>query len=417
MFDELINGKKRMAFVGANSQGKTYALEQIIKNKNVKDHCIAVWSEVKSDENMKNSADNSTLMTWINRLIDIQSIKDTLDEIIKDLDFSEINNNSFLNISLSNAVESFKNLIGVNVTTSSNIFGNPGSGEKFWAQLKVISKILSENTDNVYQYLIIDEPERHLHPSLFKLVGTVLKEISNKNINVIIATHSPVILKYFIEDTDEIFVFKNGEAKQIPSKKSFVNLIDAYNLYNEDKFKYESYSLIESKKEEYFELFFLPIILRCVFSKCVLLGEGHVEKEIFELLNERYSNEEILTNVQTEIVFGKCFFPWLISCFHECGLKVVALFDTDIKEDDDKTTNKYIKHNNCNNIIERTADGVVSLAPKIENILKIPDEKRSDKVKINLIEIRKRYMDNDLTVINLLSNIYEAIKSIAKSSL
>ena len=353
MFDELINGKKRMAFVGANSQGKTYALEQIIKNKNVKDHCIAVWSEVKSDENMKNSADNSTLMTWINRLIDIQSIKDKLDEIISDLDFSEINNNSSLNVSLSNAVESFKNLIGVNVTTSSNIFGKPGSGEKFLAQLKVISKILSENTDNVYQYLIIDEPERHLHPSLFKLVGNVLKEISNKNINVIIATHSPVILKYFIEDTDEIFVFKDGVPKQVPSKKTFVNLFDEHNIYSNDEFKYESYSLIESNREEYFELFILPLILRCVFSKCVLLGEGHIEKELFELLNEKYANDDVLMNVQTEIVFGKCFFPWVISCLNECDLKVIAVFDTDIEENDDKTTSKYKKHNNCNKIIEK----------------------------------------------------------------
>lgn len=60
---EYIINKNRIALVGANSQGKTYQLEQLSKACNGK--VIFVESETKSDENMKNSGEKTTLIEWI----------------------------------------------------------------------------------------------------------------------------------------------------------------------------------------------------------------------------------------------------------------------------------------------------------------------------------------------------------------
>ena len=42
--------------------------------------------------------------------------------------------------------------------------------------------------------LIIDEPESHLHPSSIRLVARVLVRLVNEGVNVVCATHSPVLL-------------------------------------------------------------------------------------------------------------------------------------------------------------------------------------------------------------------------------
>lgn len=399
---EQINGLNRVAFVGVNSQGKTYALELLAKHRNIKDKCISVWSEVKPDENMKNSTDSTTLITWINRLVDIQPIRDKLDEIISSLDFRGINS-ALLNISLLNNLESFKNLISVNVSTNSNTFHKPGSGERFLAQLKIISKILRDNTNNMYEYLIIDEPERHLHPSLFKYIGETLKEISNNSIKVIISTHSPVILKYFVDNTNEIFVFENGNASQLPDKDTFVNVTANHNVYTDNNFKFSSYILIENNKREYFDIFILPIIFRSVFSKCVLLGEGHIEKEVFELLNEKYINDEKMIHIHSEVIFGKCFMPWVIECLHLCNLKVIGLFDIDSNNE---------KHLNCNQLIESLSDLNLPFSPKIENRLLLPRTDNSSKVKENVISLRQKYVSGNTEIEVLLSEIYDLIRAL-----
>ena len=198
------NNLERLALVGTNSQGKTYALDQFSKRPEVKNCSISVWSEVKADEGIKSSADSTTLISWLNRLIDMSDLKTKIDEKISSLDFTSVNVDNSINVGLKNDFASYKGVISAEISTSSNSFGKPGAGEKFLGQLYLISKILDDNTDEYYKYLIVDEPERHLHPSLYLKMATTLNKISKHGIKVIISTHSPIIVKYFIEDTNEI---------------------------------------------------------------------------------------------------------------------------------------------------------------------------------------------------------------------
>ena len=89
------NNLNRLALVGTNSQGKTHMITQEFKGTK---KAILVMNEVKADENLKNSTDTSTLITWLNSLLDNTKAKKALQDEIDKVDLSSINDNSFLNI-------------------------------------------------------------------------------------------------------------------------------------------------------------------------------------------------------------------------------------------------------------------------------------------------------------------------------
>ena len=280
MFLEYMNEKKldRLALVGTNSQGKSYMISKEIKGVVAK-KTILVTNEVKADENLKNSTDTSTLVVWLNSLLDNTNAKNAIQDEINKIDLTSINENSFLDIKLKNNLESYKGIISAEIKTNSNQWNNPGAGERFLGQLLLISKILEENKDDNYEYLIIDEPEQHLHPSLYIKVAQILKKISHQGIKVIIATHSPIITQYFIEDTIELLQVIDGECKYLPPLQSLINLSKNFDCYKSDELKFKDYKLIENKYDLYFKNFVFPIIIKSLFCKYMLIGEGAIEKK------------------------------------------------------------------------------------------------------------------------------------------
>ena len=131
-----------------------------------------------------------------------------------------------------------------------------------------------------------------------------------------------------------------------------------------------------------------------------MLGEGHIEKEVFELLNDKYINDEKMMYIHSEVIFGKCFMPWVIECLHLCNLKVIGLFDTD---------SNTPKHINCNQLIETLSDSSISFSPEIENRLLLSHTDNSSKVKQNVINLRQNYVSSNGEIENLLEEIYNLI--------
>lgn len=398
--DYLVN-RDRIVLVGPNSQGKTYTLEQLSKDNDVKNNSIIVWSEIKADENLKNSADSTTLITWLNKLIDMTDLKELMDEKINTLDFSSINNNNNINVSLKNEIKSYKGLIGADITTTSNRWSKPGAGERFLGTLYLISKILEDNDDDTYKYLIMDEPERHLHPSLYIKMATILNKISKQGIKVIISTHSPVIVKYFTENTDEIIKMNDGDEIQLPDKQTLFEIYQQFNIYTEDVYKYRSFRKIETNLYLYFEKFIIPMIYDSLFCKTIIISEGYAEKEILELFFEKYRTDDTLNNLHAMVVYGKCFMPWIIVALKSIGIKVISIYDQD-----NMTDNKNL---NLNNIIEAESDITKPIIDNIENLLGLADI--DDKVKQLTIEIRSMFLNNDITLNVLLEEIRNLIDS------
>ena len=128
-------GLNRLALVGTNSQGKSYMITQEFKGSKGK-KTILVTNEVKADENLKNSTDTSTLITWLNSLLDNTKAKKALQDEIDKVDLSSINDNSFLNVSLNNNLESYKGIISATIETNSNQW------KKTWIRRKVFRTVI-----------------------------------------------------------------------------------------------------------------------------------------------------------------------------------------------------------------------------------------------------------------------------------
>jgi ABC-type multidrug transport system ATPase subunit len=103
--------------------------------------------------------------------------------------------------------------------------------------------------------LCIDEPELNLHPKAQEKLASALGKLSD-NIQVIISTHSPYILKSFDKATDVVYVFRNEESA-LPKKLDTLSILPfgptlaeiqyfAYNLTPNDLHN-ELYGYLESK--------------------------------------------------------------------------------------------------------------------------------------------------------------------------
>ena len=302
------NNIERLALVGTYSQGKSYAIAQELKGT-IGKQTILVANEVKADENLKNSADSSTLISWLNTLLDNTNAKQAIQDEIDKIDLSSINDDSFLNISIKNNLDSYKGIVNAEIKTDSNQWNYPGAGERFLGQLLLISKILKDNPDETYKYLVIDEPEQHLHPSLYIKVAKILKKISTQGIKVIIATHSPVITQYFIDDTNELCKVVDGTFNFLPKIDELMTLSQSFDCYQKDELKLKHYTAIETKYSLYFRNFVLPIILKALFCNCMLLGEGAIERKVFDVYLLKYGSTMKKNDVDYAIVDGKIFLP------------------------------------------------------------------------------------------------------------
>ncbi len=401
------NNLNRLALVGTNSQGKSYLIATTFKKELLK-KSILIGNEVKADENLKNSADNSTLITWLNTLMDNSKIKDEIDNEINKIDLSEINKDSFLNISLQNNLTFYKGIISAEIKTSSNKWENPGSGEKFLGQLILISKILEDNKDETYEYLVIDEPEQHLHPSLYIKIASILNKLSKQGIKVIIATHSPVITQYFVEDTNEIVKVTNGNCKYLPKKDDLIINSLKFDCYKKDELTMSDYTKIKDKYTDYFNNFVYPIVIKSLFCRYMLVGEGVAERKIFELYLLKYGEKLNKNDIDYCVVDGKIFFPCILQTLKDIGIKTITLHDLDAEN---QAIHKYL-----NEQIKLLSNEVISLKPDLENYLGITQEIKKqenyDKYRVATIMMNQYYLDDNLRLNELFDKISQMLEKL-----
>ena len=94
---------------------------------------------INSDGYMLSIAKSKGKNQTLNKIIQmIDNIQDEIDKI----DLSSINDDSFLNISIKNNLDSYKGIVNAEIKTDSNQWNKPGAGERFLGQLLLISKIL-----------------------------------------------------------------------------------------------------------------------------------------------------------------------------------------------------------------------------------------------------------------------------------
>ena len=153
----------------------------------------------------------------------------------------------------------FMDLVFINWQWNSFCFEKLSSGEK--SIIMILISLFGYDLSN--GFLIIDEPELHLHPYLLKNVVEVLKEISIKlNIQFICATHSPVLIDEQSINNVYKFSFVNGQTNinypwdSIRDKEA--TLIHILKFEHISKiFFMNKILMVEWETDEYFWKFFL----------------------------------------------------------------------------------------------------------------------------------------------------------------
>ena len=222
----------------------------------------------------------------------------------------------------------------------------------------MIENILKNKKSTKYKWLLLDEPESYLHPSLYPLIARTLNKISGYGIKVIIATHSSEILKYFIDDLSEIVRMKNGKMDPLNTDDYYSDIIKNVSIYTDNSLMMDSFKKIKDKSNLYFQSIIKEDIIKSVFSDITILGEGVAEEEIFKLFIKKYPEFYYENNINTVVTYGKCFLPWYVLIYKAIGIKTLAIYDCD------ENKQPHHKHVETNKMIEENSDITIKIYDK-----------------------------------------------------
>lgn len=331
-------------FIGPNGFGKTYELEKIKKeyfdeDKERKD-VIMLGSELVFADEMKDTVNNSFLMDYIitELLVDEQlthiqkQFEDKLDTLIKDnVDmYNELMDETLVlnshkrtkDVIAPQKTREYKKLVKIN---ADDLKSSMGSGQKLHFLLRLIEK-------SNKQYIFLDEPENHSHPSMLNITANLINKLSETK-DVYIATHSPELLNMLNINFDNLYIFNDPEykgPKTIDFKNAASSLpkaINIENLYSNSKTYYDEEKLksniLEIHKKEF---------MSALFSTKVYIVEG-INDQLFlkKVLNKAGKQFEQYSIFPC---YGKPHYFPLIEIFKNLGIEVVLLFD------EDKTSNE-----------------------------------------------------------------------------
>lgn len=345
-------------FIGPNGFGKTYELEKIKKeyfdeDKERKD-VIMLGSELVFADEMKDTVNNSFLMDYIitELLVDEQlthiqkQFEDKLDTLIKDnVDmYNELMDETLVlnshkrtkDVIAPQKTREYKKLVKIN---ADDLKSSMGSGQKLHFLLRLIEK-------SNKQYIFLDEPENHSHPSMLNITANLINKLSETK-DVYIATHSPELLNMLNINFDNLYIFNDPEykgPKTIDFKNAASSLpkaINIENLYSNSKTYYDEEKLksniLEIHKKEF---------MSALFSTKVYIVEG-INDQLFlkKVLNKTGKQFEQYSIFPC---YGKPHYFPFIEIFKNLGIKVVLLFDEDkTSNETNNKINQELQKNKC----------------------------------------------------------------------
>ena len=168
------------------------------------------------------------------------------------------------------------------------------------------------------------------------------------------------------------------------------------------------YTKIKDKYTAYFDNFVYPNIIKSLFCRYMLVGEGVAERKIFELYLLKYGATLNKNDIDYCIVDGKIFFPCILQTLKDIGIKTITLHDLDAE-------NQAI-HQYLNEQIKLLSNKVISLKPDLENYLGITQEIKKqenyDKYRVATIMMNQYYLDDNLRLNELFDKISQMIEEL-----
>lgn len=163
---------------------------------------------------------------------DFKSLSDELQELIK----------GKLSVTKSGDIE-YVNEQGINIPLSLTAMGISNIG--------LIDLLLRNNIINKGSFLIIDEPEAHLHPKWQVALVEILYKVAKSGANIIIATHSIDMIK-----TVELILKKEENAKDLISINKMPFNSEFKSLNNEEKIE----EILTDLSSPFYELYLQGLV-------------------------------------------------------------------------------------------------------------------------------------------------------------
>lgn len=248
--DELIEDKtKKLSYrkvIYENLKNKENVLENILPiDKTFDDYNL--WDKIKSElplyflfQSDRSNTDKdieiqnplkvatkkivSKLQTKIDELKN--QIKEEVEKVgsetIKELKTFNLDLAENLNVDLS--MKNFDTLFSFNIIDEDNIpLNKRGSGVRRLMLLSYFMAEAKQNKGDKRVIYAIEEPETAQHPSFQNKILETFKELSNKNCQIILTTHSPGIVKQMKEE--HLIFIKKVESKQVVCQGESVNIL------------------------------------------------------------------------------------------------------------------------------------------------------------------------------------------------
>lgn len=314
-------------YIGRNGIGKTKKLEEYVgSNTKAQNYIYIPCEQVYKDEVQKEkSSAGGNYIYKIKQLIqkifgDIQNFEYKIDDDILDgIDgrsefkgkitnfFSSLEEEDFI-LKSQNILEDVKTI----KTLKMNIDGHDTpSGKNNYSLIKILANLLVYANDNNIKiedseeyHLIIDEPEKFCHPLLIKKIAEYLKIVATK-INVIVATHSPLFLTHFID---------NSTTKIVNLREENGDIIEKDVTLNEISNKLKSAGIQQTEAIQKILLHNKIIrkdIFNGLFAEKIILTEDVSTKVLIELIlneNNKFNQEVLICHGVTELWKYQCLF-------------------------------------------------------------------------------------------------------------
>lgn len=325
--------------IGPNGFGKTTALnakkDELIANGIDEKSILFLPSELLMLDEMKDTTDKTFAMEYIiSEILENKEIKDKKSELSDAIDKAVNNSIKSFNAMLDEVIifngktrdrdvikcsnpKEYKKLVKIN---AADIKNKLGSGQRMQFILNMVKNSTKE-------YIFLDEPEKHSHPSLLNVTAKLIRDLSSVK-NVYIATHSPKLLEMLDFDFSDLEIYNDpdfGGAKHLDIISASSTLPAGINLTDLGLKSQTYYNAVQLEKN--IKELHLRDFLECLFCKKVYFVEGVNDelliKKMLVQFNKKFEDYYIFR------IFGKeHYFPF-IDLFRNMGIEVVLLFDED----------------------------------------------------------------------------------------
>ena len=318
--------------VGKNNAGKTRFFEAVEKQFEENDAVTVLYvraREVKIEEELKGTADNSNLVRNIIELFKVSNLDFEIKKEAQDMCTDILNHTNANFKSITGDDVKFNTQIGTHISlkwaarsvmnmekVTLDALKREGQGYQkliIASFLRACVDKIKESCPNQEILILFEEPEVYLHPSLKKELNRVLRDIASaEKYQVIVSTHDPYFLWSNInQDDTSAYAFRNEEGNTVLEQNVVFGVEDEMlfiTLYNKVIKSHRSIDALDTHLQSKYSddvMCYKKCEKGCGISKCRVPGQNislvtYIRHQIHHAnnkCNKKYDDEQFKKSV------------------------------------------------------------------------------------------------------------------------